>query len=154
MANKRSDCFKPFCGVEGRLCVDCAQSPEESPGAPFREFAEVLAAFGEAERPETVIDIVSRFDASARAVNLTATITTKTPARFMEALARHIPMVSAQSGAAERLFGIPIEPSEFMPPGRALLRTPCDCPHAVAMAEGGYLLHMAKRHCQIIIFDE
>jgi hypothetical protein len=78
---------------------------------------------------------------------------------FMAELMRHAPTIrSAQpkppEGERARIFGVPVVENPHIPPGTAMFGTPCDCSPAEMEADGGALLHLAKRHWVIMKFSD
>lgn len=147
---KNPRCFMPACGVDGRLCPDCAGyfPPRRPP-------------FGKAEGATqgTTYDVVIRIMEGARCVREEVQqITVQTPNidDFIRNVFNHAPTITSAPppDGAERVWGFPVVENPAIPPGMALVGTPCGCHWTKAVEDGGTLLHMAKRHCVVIKFSD
>lgn len=100
---------------------------------------------------ESVFDIVARFNAEQRARYGDPLESVTVNAR--EHVLASIPTVKTE-GATGWPSGVRFYTSEAMPEGRGMLTTSCGCSWGEKQADGGDLMHMAKRHTVIIKFGD
>lgn len=148
---KRPDCYKPACGVEGKLCPDCANFlPGASPLGILNSPSE-----GRRVSRRHLIDVTFNIAFQQMQPGWEARILVPDLDAFFKKVGEALPLEHKREGdtAEARLKGFPVVESRFMPPGCGMLQTPCYCPALEVMADGSQLTHLAKRHTVLIVYD-
>jgi hypothetical protein len=119
------------------------------------------AAAGVWNMKDQVLDITIRVMNGRREISRhNEQIRVQTPSvdDFMRALISRAPVLQSKPpeevGGVSRLWGFPIYENPLIPPGTALVGTPCDCSEARLEMDGGALRHLAKRHWVVLRFQD